>query len=395
MGLVSRRSLVAALPLLAVALFPNPAAAAASVTEVASGLDSPRGIAFYGHQMLVAEAGHGGDLCFQPPDAPPGAQVCVGFSSQISRVDPKTKSHEALVKGLFSINLGPEGTLGASGLTVGEDRIFTVLGGTAQELPDEARFGQARDQAGHLLSIKPSGDWRSVAPVGEADFNFTLQFTQPTPHVYSPGTQEHDANPYGVLASEDGVYVADAGSNTLDLVSGKGEIQILQHFGWRDPNPDNFPSDAVPTCVVRTGDALWVGQLSGRLERIEDGKVTLVEPKDSAGKQVLTHVTGCVAREGSVYFVNMFGPGVPFSDPSFFQGSVVKFSPETGKASVIADHLAFPNMPAIGPDGNLYVTAGAICPADGSSPFPPGAPNPCVGGGKVLRIALPHSLDDN
>src|SRR5207248_3788909 len=43
--------------------------------------------------------------------------------------------------------------------------------------------------------------------------------------------------------------------------------------------------------------------------------------------------------------------------------------------------LILPYMPTIGPDGNLYVTAGAICPADGS--FQGGGPfNPCLAGGK-------------
>jgi len=63
--------------------------------------------------------------------------------------------------------------------------------------------------------------------------------------------------------------VADAGFNTLDFVDRSGKISILQYFGWRDPNPNNFPSDAVPTCVARTDDALWVGQLSGQLFRVE------------------------------------------------------------------------------------------------------------------------------
>jgi sugar lactone lactonase YvrE len=109
---------------------------------------------------------------------------------------------------------------------------------------------------------------------------------------------------------------------------------------------------------------------------------------------LLTHVTGCNSdRAGNLYFVNMFGPGIPFTSPSFFRGSVVKYRPG-GHASLVAGNLNFPNMAAFGPDGNYYVTTGSICPADGSSPFPPGAPNPCVGGGKVVRINLQHNDED-
>jgi len=367
------------------ALVPSQASAASSVTEVASGFDSPRGIAFVDGRIVVAEAGHGGSTCFAPPGAPPDFQICMGDTSRISWVNTTTRRPAPLVTGLFSLSLGGEETIGASGLSVGEGRILAQIGATPQEVPPTFALGQA--QAGHLISVNPrNGSWRSVASVGEKDFTFTLQFTQPTPGVYSPGTNEHDANPYGVLATENGAYVADAGSNTLDFVGRNGKITILQYFGWRDPNPNNFPSDSVPTCVARSGNALWVGELSGRLNRIVGNNVTQVVPRNSAGQPLLSHVTGCTTdEEGNLYFVNMFGPGIPFTSPSFFQGSVVKYRPN-GRASVVAGNLVTPNMAAFGPDGNLYVTVGSTCPANATAP-------PCAGGGKVLRINLQHHED--
>jgi hypothetical protein len=373
------------------ALLPGPATAAATVTQVAAGLDNPRGIGFVDGRMVVAEAGHGGPACYTVPNGPP-FPFCVGNTSQVSWVNATTGAHEPLVKGLFSISLGPEGVLGASGLSVSNGKIRVVLGFTPQEAPPTITIAQ--EQAGHLLSINPStGKWRSLASVGENDFNYTLQFPLPTPGEVSPGTQEHDANPYGVLAMSNGTYVADAGANTLDWVGNDGKITILHHFDWRDPNPNNFPNDAVPTCVARAGGALWIGDLSGHLYRIAGDEVTQVVPKDDSGA-LLTHVTGCTTdSKGNLYLVNMFGPGIPFTSPSFFVGNVVKYQTHGGGASVLAGNLNFPNMAAIGPDGNLYVTAGSLCDAAGTSPAPPGAPNPCVGGGTVLRISLPH--DDN
>jgi hypothetical protein len=379
------------------ALLPAPASAASTVATVATGLDSPRGIAFYNGRMVVAEAGHGGDACFTPTGSP--FPICIGNTSQLSWVNAQAKTHTPLVTGLFSVSLGPEGVLGASGVTTRDGKILTVIGATPQEAPPDSTIAQA--QAGRLLSVNPkNGAWKSVASVGAKDFEFTTQFKLPTPHVYSPGTNEHDANPYGVLATDKGTYVADAGANTLDLVSRSGKITILHYFEWRDLNPDNFPNDAVPTCVAQTGEALWVGDLAGHLFRVEGKSVTQVVPKDSAGNPVLTHVTGCTTDEnGNLYLVNMFGPGIPFTSPSFFAGNVVKYptDEDDGPASVLAGNLLFPNMAAIGPDGNLYVTAGSICPADGSRPasVPPEAPNPCVGGGKVLKISLPHDEGDN
>ncbi|OLE77907.1 MAG: hypothetical protein AUG06_12565 [Actinobacteria bacterium 13_1_20CM_2_65_11] len=389
---LNKRCLVGLLAVAIGALVPGQASAASTVTPVAWGLDSPRGIGFYHGRMLVAEAGHGSDNpadCFSTGFG----DTCIGNTSQVSWVNPTTHTPNPLVKGLFSIRLGEEGTIGASGLSINGGRILVQIGATPQEIPD--RFTIGKDESGRLISVNPNnGSWRSVANVGARDFQFTLDLhvPEPTPGVYSPGTQEHDANPYGVLATGNGAYVADAGSNTLDFVSREGKITILNYDGWRDPNPNNFPSDSVPTCVARSGEALWVGELSGRLLRVEGKSMTLVTPKDKAGNPLLTHVTNCISdREGNLYFVNMFGPGIPFTSPSFFAGSVVKFNPEEGRASVVAGNLFTPNMAAIGPDGNLYVTAGSICPAN----VPANAPGPCAGGGKVLKISLPREENDN
>ncbi|OLD50510.1 MAG: hypothetical protein AUI42_02925 [Actinobacteria bacterium 13_1_40CM_2_65_8] len=389
---LNKRCLVGLLAVAIGALVPGQASAASTVTPVAWGLDSPRGIGFYHGRMLVAEAGHGSDNpadCFSTGFG----DTCIGNTSQVSWVNPTTHTPNPLVKGLFSIRLGEEGTIGASGLSINGGKILVQIGATPQEIPD--RFTIGKDESGRLISVNPNnGSWRSVANVGARDFQFTLDLhvPEPTPGVYSPGTQEHDANPYGVLATGNGAYVADAGSNTLDFVSREGKITILNYDGWRDPNPNNFPSDSVPTCVARSGEALWVGELSGRLLRVEGKSMTLVTPKDKAGNPLLTHVTNCISdREGNLYFVNMFGPGIPFTSPSFFAGSVVKFNPEEGRASVVAGNLFTPNMAAIGPDGNLYVTAGSICPAN----VPANAPGPCAGGGKVLKISLPREENDN
>jgi hypothetical protein len=373
------------------ALLPIPAAAAPSVSTVTTGLDSPRGIAFYNGKLLVGEAGHGGSTCFKIPGLP--FEGCAGNSSQISWVNAASGTHTALVTGLFSLNLGPEGVLGVSGLSVKDGRILAQIGSTPSENPG-VPIGQ--QQAGRLISVHTNGTWTSVAPIGATDFTYTTQFTEPTPGVYSPNTQEHDSNPYGVLATEEGAYVADAGSNTLDLVSEDGKIKILIHDMWRDPNPNNFPSDAVPTCVVRGAEGLLVGELSGRLLRVNGKSFSPVVLKDAAGNSLLTHVTGCTSDgKGNVYFVNMFGSGAPFTPPptsNFFFGDVVQYNTETGKASVLAGHLNFPNMATIGPDGNLYLTTGSIC---GSTP-PAGPPAPpCFGAtGSVLKIALPHDEND-
>jgi hypothetical protein len=386
---------------------PNPVSAdshvkAPNIKIVASGLDSPRGIGFYGSRAVVAESGHGSDSasgCFAPPGAPPGFQICIGNTSQISWVNTRTGSHTPLATGFFSISIGGQETIGVSGISVRGGKIYAQIGATSREAPPNIPIAQ---QAGDLIVVNPSnGAWKKIADVGDKDFDFTTQFPLPDPATCGqcPGTNEHDANPTSVLATENGWLVADSGANTLTKVSKKGKTSIVHYFPWRDPNPSNFPSDDVPTCVTSADDTLWVGTLAGHLYRIHGANATEVIPRNSSGTPLLTHVTGCTAgRSGSLYLVNMFGAGNPGVDATAINGSVVKYNPESKKASVLGDAMSNPALflpysPAIGPDGNLYVTAGAVCDTSGANPFGPGAgPNPCtIGaakGGRVVRIKL-------
>jgi hypothetical protein len=377
------RRLLFVLPALALltALLPAPVSAAVTVTPVASGLHSPRGIAFTHGKMLVAEAGLGGDACF---DGGPGAgNVCIGPTGRISWINNGAPT--PLVTGLFSESArGGLDTEGPSGLSVSEGRILAQIATPPQEVPSPPTISAAasmlgKKQAGLLISVHKNGSWGIVARVGEFDFNYTTSFPLPP----GPGTQEHDANPYGVLATDEGAYVADAGANTLDRINEDGKIKVLIHDLTRFEDPNAFPSDAVPTCVVQTEDGLLVGELSGRLLMVHGQSFSVVNAP------LLSHVTGCTSDgAGNVYFVNMFGSGPVFVPPpasKFFIGNVVKLDADSGQFSMLVDGLSLPNMDTVGPDGNLYVTVGSICPT-----FP--GCNGATGG--VIKITLPHNDED-
>ena len=390
---------------LAVAVFPSPVSAESNITIVASGLDAPRGIDFYGNRAVVAESGHGSDSaagCFVPPGAPAGVKICIGNTSQISWVNTTTGSHTPLATGFFSIALSPSETIGVSGISVREGKIYAQIGATSREVPPGFPIGS---QAGLLISVNASnGAWKTIAPVGDNDFDYTTQFTLPDPATCGqcPGTNEHDANPTSVLATENGWLVADSGANTLTKVSKSGKTSIVHYFPWRDPTFTNFPADEVPTCVTTSGETTWVGTLAGHLYQVRGSKAIQVIPKNAAGSPLLTHVTGCTTDgDGSLYLVNMFGAG-NMSDATFINGSVIKYDPESAKASVLGTAfgnpaLFLPYSPRIGPDGNLYVTTGAVCPKTGANPFGAG-PNPCtlgdVKGRRLVRINLSHEGDD-
>jgi hypothetical protein len=190
-----------------------------------------------------------------------------------------------------------------------------------------------------------------LAGVGLFDFNFTAE---------NPGDgtfgDEIDANPYGVLAMPSGTYVADAGANTLDWVGNNGDITILHRFPVPD-QPELFPTDGVPTCIAQGAGRLIVADLSGRIWSVNGTNVTELSTQ-VAGR----HFTGCAAdAAGNVYLVSIFS-GAGFPTPN--TGEVVELAANSnGAVTSIASGLNFPNMIAIGPDGQLYVTVNSVCPA--------------------------------
>jgi hypothetical protein len=356
-------------------VLPAPVSAAGGPTLVAAGFDSPRGVEFFNGKLTVAESGHGGKNCIQGMP-----KICFGRSSQISRVNMANKTHTPIVDHLFSAAefFGPHdpgSALGASGISARDNKLMAIIGVYPQLFANyecaagdaecQADVAAAKRQAGALISVKTNGSWRKVAGVGAFDFNYVADIPN----------QEHDSNPNGILAVNGGSYVADAGSNTLNFVSNGGHISVVHYFPWRASDPNAFPSDEVPTCIAKTDEGLWVATLAGHLFRVHGTAATLVD------NPLLTHVTGCTAdRNGNVYFVNMWTTATP---PSPGTGNIVKLDTDEGTSSVIADHLNFPNMDVVGPDGNLYFSADSVCPA---TPIPDFCPN----GGTVWTLALPH-----
>jgi len=358
------------------ALLPAPAAGAGAPTPafVAGGFDSPRGVEFFQGTLVVGEAGHGGKNCF-------GTQpvICFGRTSQISWVNRASGTHTPLVDHLFSaaefFAPGEGEALGVDGISARNGNLMAILGVFPQAFANyqcaagdsecQADLAAAKQQAGALLSVGANGSWRKVAGVGAFDYDFTANIRN----------QEHDANPYGVLADKNGTYVADAGSNTLNFVSDGGRIKILHYFPFRQAE---FPTDEVPTCIAKAGNTFWLATLSGHLYRVHGGSAKRIDNPN------IKHVTGCAAdRNENVYFVNMWTtPGAP--NP--FTGDIVKLDTEKGTSSVVASGLNFPNMDVVGPDGNLYFSADSICPAEGIAGF-------CPQGGTVWKLGLAQASD--
>jgi sugar lactone lactonase YvrE len=351
-----------------------------TTTVVATGLDSPRGLAISPDGTLyAAEAGHGGDVCNARRD-------CIGTSARISKIDPATETVTPVVTGLWS-NGGPEGSTGVDGISAAGGRLTAVMTLAPQQFTSftcgagspadcEAVLAATKAQAGQLLEFTRSGSWKAVAGVGANDFDLTTKDA-------SLSSEGPNANPYGVLALPGGTWVADAGANLLDWVLPNGQIDVSSRIPKSAPG--GFPADGVPTCLAMLRGNLYAADLGGRLwKRNGEFAPTQVDVADASGRPLLHHVTGCVSDGlDHLYVVDMWGtpgPPIPAGPQSVAgTGSVVEVT-RGGGAQVIASGLDFPNGIALAKDGSLYVSVDSICGSSGT-PLPS-----CGKGGQIIHL---------
>src|SRR5258708_13377511 len=140
-------------------------AMAQSVTPVATGLNSPRGVAFGpGGSLYVAEAGLAG-----------GNGSGVGLTGSITAINGPGSSHpdaRRIVTGLASA--GDEGeVVGPDGVSVlGNGEIYIIMASstTAQKSGDPGIDAAIAAQFWRLLKATPTGQSKTVADI--AAFNF-------------------------------------------------------------------------------------------------------------------------------------------------------------------------------------------------------------------------------
>jgi hypothetical protein len=359
----------------------GPAAAAPSptVTTVVSGLDNPRDLAFgSGDDLYVAEAGHGGNQgCFSDPEI---GENCFGFTSGVSRVLVNKHDAYRVESGLASM-AAPDGTFatGIDGISVLNGDIYGIMtGATAflDLLPPSVTFDPATRvkltaQLGRLFLFDLGEPWRRLGKVGDVDFAWS---GLPENINRVPGGQFPDANPYGVLALRDAIWVVDAASNTIDRVSRSGEVTVRQFI----PNPP--VSDAVPTCIDQGPDgALYIGELTGAGNAPGASTVWRYDPGDSTPLTKwatgLTAVTGCGFDEDGQFYATEFSTlGLDNAAPG--TGAVVRVAPHSTSPETVVSGLNFPGGFAAGLD-SLFVSNWSIAPADNH-----GGPT-----GEVLRIS--------
>lgn len=348
--------------------------AADSVTVIAKKLDNPRGIALGPKgSLLIAEAGRGGKGPCIPSPENPAAMVCFGLSSAVTALtrDDGDWNKKRIVKGLPSV-AEKDGSfaLGLHDIAPVHDGLLGTLGlggapATRTKLGKDARL------LGHLVKLRPSV--RSIVDLAAYE-------AKNNPDAKEPGSAV-DSNPYGILATHGGVFVTDAGGNTLLAVDRKGKTSTMAIFRPRIvPKPPNIPNlppkipmQGVPTTVVKgPGGALYVGELTGfpfqkgaaRVWRIEKGK----RPAVYAGG--FTNIIDIAFdRKGRLLVLQISKNGLASGKGSEV-GALYRVDKGGKRTELAAGKLTMPGGVAVAHDGTLYVTNKSVF----------------AGGGEVLRI---------
>mgnify|MGYP003287386949 CR=1 FL=1 len=354
------------------------AAATTGVDVVASGLDSPRHLAFGSRgDLFVAESGRGGSgPCFIGGEGP----ACMGATGAVTKID-RWGRQSRIVEGLASYANTPGNTnaIGPHGITVlGADRVFVTNGGPTEPKDASgspisrdtlAAQNPVADLFGWLLLIKHHGQIRKVADLWafERDVN-------PDAAVGNPAV---DSNPVDVLFDRGRFVVADAGGNAIDVVNHKGRVRNLAVFANRlVPNPfggPDIPMQAVPTSVVVGPDRqYYVSQLTGFPFPPGGANVYRVDPRTGAVTVFASGFTNIMdlafGKNGTLYVLEIDHDGLLGGSTD---GGLFAVSRDGTKRQIALapGTLTMPGGIAVG-RGGLYVTNNAGSP----------------GGGQVLRI---------
>ena len=324
----------------------------------------------------------------------------MGLTSAIQRytgLGTSTSTRETLASGIVSMAmLRPEGpeVLGVAGIDLTDDgqlvgiMMFSDPGIRSRLTATDPPYVPAASldaaitgYAGRLISVGDGGPIRVLADVGSESYAWAKKIKD---QPWAPDGQFPDSNPYAVLADDGGrFWVADAGANTIVLVQ-EQDGEYTQKLVAFIPNPVTGGA-AVPTCLARQGDWLYVGTLdfAGNFGGAEPTSIVFrvnvnaTDPFTAAEAWAggFDPISGCAIINGSLYLTEY---GTKATKYEF--GAVVKIQIRSdgspGSRRVIANDLVQPaGIAALG--NSILVVNHSISPA-GSGPNEPG--------GQIVRL---------
>jgi len=325
-------------PLAAAASPVAKAADGATVAVLATGLMFPRGLAFRGRDVFVAEAGSGGpnattaSQCAQV--VPPIGPYTNGPTGRISRIGPD--GHRSTVASGFPSALDPLGDVsGVADLAfVGDQLLALVSGGGCSH-------GNASVPAG-IATVSPSGDWSIVADLS------AFQAAHPVAQPFA-GDFEPDGTWYSMIRAFGALYAIEPNH---------GEVVRIDPRTWavaRVTDVSASQGHIVPTTIARRADDLFFSNLGTFPVEPGSEKVFRLSRTGALSLAVggFTTVLGLdFDPQGRLYVLGT-SPAAGFPTPGI--GRVVRVGRD-GTREVIVDGLFFPTAMRFGPDWKLYIS---------------------------------------
>ncbi|HVS07819.1 MAG TPA: ScyD/ScyE family protein [Candidatus Dormibacteraeota bacterium] len=349
------------------------APASTSVATVfATGLDSPRGLAFDKDGTLyVAEGGTGGTTstvgqCLQvPPPVGPYTGAMTGRISKISRDGTRT----TVVDGLPSSQTGPaSGGLvsGVADVTFAHGRLVALISGA----------GCSHGLAGTANEVLRVSDGKTRRLANLSAFLAANPVANPDDNP-ATGDFEPDGTWYSFVAVGRTLYATEPNHQEIDRISANGHVSRVVDFSRFFPGNIDWRG---PTGITYRDGWLYVGTLTPF--PINPGKAQVFKVNPRTGDFTvfadgLSTILGLSFDENGALYVLEMNDAPGFPSPG--NGKVIRIS--GGSRTVIVSGLSLPTGMAFGPDHNLYVSVNGLG-------FPPGA-------GQIMKISVPQEADND
>jgi len=321
---------------------------------LATGLESPRGLAIAPDGNLVlSEAGRGGnfDPCITGGS---GNSVCYGTSGALGLFNFSTNLYSRAITGLPSLARQNSGlyddATGLNKLTFnGSGQLMGVFGNEGGTSPFPGPAGQ---WFGQTVSIDLAGS--TVTPLA----NITAFEVLNNPH-----TTAIDSNPWDLVVHGSDTYVTDAAGNSLVKADSTNQVSLVHVFPNKDVNTPNNAPPGLPTVVsaqtVPTGLAigsdgfLYIAQLSGfpfAPGSADVFRYDFVNPVTTFASGFSNLVDIAAGPDNSLYLLqyrNDYWASAP--------GSILRLGLD-GSVETLFSGLTNPTALAVAPDGTIYVT---------------------------------------